>query len=172
MTCRSKTIGLCLLAVTFGLATTSGAGAPPPSPPPGPLRPTLVAISVPDLAASVRWYEDLLAFRVVKEANFPDYKLSLAILARDDFRLELVQVVGSAPPSKLVPGIDNPALIQGIGKLAFAVSDLDAWASRFKSMGVQFQVAPREDPEDGTRSFVILDNSGNWLQFITARPGG
>lgn len=167
---RSKTFGLCFLAFAFGLATTSYTAAPPP--PPGPLRPALVAISVPDLAASVRWYEDVLAFKVVKQANFPDYKLSLAILARDDFRLELIQIGGSAPPSKLVPGIDNPALIQGIGKLAFAVSDLDAWASRLTGMGVRFQVAVRGDPEDGTRSFIILDNSGNWLQFTAARPGG
>lgn len=168
MSIRTMAIVLGLLAAPLGAAAPPAAVAPPP--PPGTLRPSLVAISVPNLAESVRWYVDTLAFKTVKQASFPDYKMSLAILERDGFRLELVELSGSSAPGKLVPGINNPALIQGMGKLAFTVNDLEAWEARLKSLGVRFQMMPRKDPEDGTRSFIILDNSGNWLQFTTARP--
>lgn len=168
MSARKLAIVLCLLAAALGLTASSVRGEAPP--PAGVLRPSLVAVSVPNLAESVRWYVDTLAFKIEKQASFPAYKLKLAILECDGFRLELVEISGSAAPGKLVPGIDNPALIQGMGKLAFTVSDLDAWAARLKSLGVRFQMMPRKDPEDGTKSFIILDNSGNWLQFTTARP--
>jgi len=56
--------------------------------------------------------------------------------------------------------------------VAFTVSDLNAWATRLKSLGVRFQILPMQDPEDNTRSFIVLDNGVNWLQFTTARPGG
>lgn len=134
------------------------------------LRPSLTAISVPKLDESVRWYVDTLGFALVTQSAFPDHHLRLAILERDGFRLELVELEGSQPPAKLVPGVDNPAMIQGFGKVAFTVGDFDAWLARVRRAGVRFQLEPRTSPEDGSRSFIILDNNGNWLQFRSARP--
>jgi catechol 2,3-dioxygenase-like lactoylglutathione lyase family enzyme len=142
-----------------------------PASPAGPLQPRLVAISVADLAESVSWYRDILGFEILQQSSFPANKLSLAILQRDGFRIELVDHQDSVPPHKVVPALDNPALIQGFGKLAFQVEDLDAWSAELKAKGVRFQLEPRENPETGTKSFIVLDNSGNWLQFTTEPPG-
>jgi len=160
---RWLTLGFLALTASFTMRPAETQTAPAADV----LRPALVAISVPNLSAAVHWYVDILGFKILKQAAFPDYKMSLAILERDDFRLELVELQGSSPAGKLLPGIDNPALIQGFGKLAFSVQDLDAWEARLKSKGVRFQLKPREDREEGTKSFIVLDDSGNWIQFTS-----
>jgi len=138
---------------------------------PDALRPSLTAISVANLDESVRWYADTLGFTVVTQRAFAGQRLRLAILERDGFRVELVELEGSQPAAKLLPaGAGNPAMIQGFGKLAFTVGDFDAWLARVRRAGVRFQLEPQTNAEDGTRSFIILDNNGNWLQFRSVRP--
>jgi catechol 2,3-dioxygenase-like lactoylglutathione lyase family enzyme len=133
--------------------------------------PALVALSVGDIKASERWYERNAGFALKWERPFPDLHLTIALLEqRGGFQLELVQLDGSATPATLVPGT-NPARIRGFGKLAFRVSDVDGHAARLRANGVTFQLEPRDDRDEGTRSFIVLDNEGNWIQFIGPIPG-
>lgn len=134
------------------------------------VRPYLVAVSVSNLETSAAWYVDHLGFRLVDKKEFPDYKLRIAILERDRFRLELVQTEGAQSPSRLAPGSDNPARILGFGKLAFLVTDVDARARRMKEKGLKLQLEPTRDDKDGTKSFIVLDPDGNWIQ-LTQRTG-
>ena len=60
--------------------------------------------------------------------------------------------------------LDNP--VEGIGKLAFHVTDLDAFAARLKSEGVTFQTGIMEAEGSWPRSFIVLDNNGNWIQCV------
>lgn len=160
----------CWLVALFALVPRFADAEPAASP--ELLRPYLVALSVPELDAAIRWYEENLAFKVARRLAFPEATLAIAMLERDGFKLELVEIAGSAPLSKLVPGGDNPAMIQGFGKLAFWVRDPDVWAARFKAREVHFQMQPRDDPEDGTRSFIVLDCGGNWVQITGPKPNG
>lgn len=135
------------------------------------IRPYLASLSVPDIDASAAWYSENLGFKVVKKMDFPDYKLRITLLDRDGFRLELVQLGGSVPPAKVLPEWgSNPALLHGFGKLAFQVADVDAWAGRLKEKGIKFQIEPRDNAEDGTRSFIVLDRDGNWIQLVGPLP--
>jgi len=125
----------------------------------------LIAISVPRLEDAVTWYHDILGFEVEKRSVFPDYHLRLAWLVRDQARLELIEIQGSRPPSEVLPGLDNPALLQGFGKIGFRVTDAAQLASELKRKGVRFQVELRDDLETQARAFIILDNNGNWLEI-------
>ena len=136
---------------------------------PATFAPALVALSVGDIKASEQWYVRNAGFALKSERAFPEAHLVIAILERDDFRLELVQLDGSAAPAQLLPGM-NPARIRGFGKVAFRVRDVDAVAARLRANSVTFQIEPRDDPSDGTRSFIVLDNEGNWIQFTGPMP--
>lgn len=128
-------------------------------------NPTQIAISVPNLDAASRWYQQMLDLVVREERAFPEQKLRLAMLERQGIRIELVEVQGSTAQTSLIKGLDNPAMIHGFGKVGFVVSDVDRWANALRSKGVRFQLEPRTNPETGVRSFIVLDNNGNWLQF-------
>lgn len=127
-------------------------------------RPYLIAISVPNLDESIAWYERMLGFNVVRTIPVPDQRMRIAIIEREGVRFELVELGGSTPPSTLLPKSGgNPALIQGVGKVAFYVADIDAWATSFREKGARFQIEPAMGKE--ARTFIVLDNNGNWLQF-------
>jgi catechol 2,3-dioxygenase-like lactoylglutathione lyase family enzyme len=131
--------------------------------------PALVALSVGNIKASEAWYMRNAGFELKWERAFPDAHLVMAVLERNCFQLELVQLDGSAAPAQLVPGT-NPARIRGFGKLAFRVDDVDALAERLRRNGVKFQFEPRDDAQERTRSFIVLDNEGNWIEFIGPTP--
>ncbi len=119
---------------------------------------------------SVAWYTNVLGFRVEEQSDLADARLRIAMLERDGFELELVELGGSRSARELLPGNDNPAMIQGFGKLAFSIPDLDAWATRLRSHGVRFIHAPAEDAIHRTRWFIVQDVDGNWLQFFAPSP--
>lgn len=133
------------------------------------LQPRLVAISVPHLGESVAWYREHLGFVVLRQQDFPDHHVRVALIERDQFRVEIVELAGSAAPARFLPAFDNPAQMQGFGKLAFRVDDLDAWATKLRSEHVRFHREPSESSPDGSRSFIVLDNARNWLQFVQER---
>ena len=134
---------------------------------PSTFAPTLVALSVGDIKASEQWYMGNAGFALKWERELAESRI--ALLERDGFQLEIVQLERSVPPAQLVPGT-NPARIRGFGKLAFRVDDADRVAARLHANGVTFQLEPRDDPSEQTRSFIVLDNEGNWIQFIGPMP--
>jgi ketosteroid isomerase-like protein/catechol 2,3-dioxygenase-like lactoylglutathione lyase family enzyme len=129
-------------------------------------RPGLFAISVPKLEEAIAWYRDMLEMTLVREIPVPEQTMRIAILEREGFRVELVELAGSAARSTLAPKSDNPALIQGFGKIGFTVAELDRWEKALRAKGVRFQLEPRAGA-DGSRSFIVVDRHGNWLQFST-----
>lgn len=132
-------------------------------------RACLVSISVKDLDAAVKWYEDNLGFRVVKRMEFPKYTLRIAFADRNDFRLELIefkQSVSFEAIQKQFPVVDDRAKIQGLGKYAFRTENIEAAADALKKKGVKFEVELYEDKEFSEKTFIISDNSGNWIQFF------
>lgn len=73
--------------------------------------------------------------------DFPDHMLRIAILERNGFRLEIIQTEGSQSPAR-----------------------------RLKEKGVRFQLEPLKDEKNGSKSFIVLDPDGNWIQ-LTQRAG-
>jgi catechol 2,3-dioxygenase-like lactoylglutathione lyase family enzyme len=135
-------------------------------------RPHLVALSVADLDETLQWYVDKLGFTLKSRRDFPDHGISIAIVNRAGFQVELVKVAGSIPASRVLPDRSNPASLQGFGKIAFEVEDLEFWAADLRASGVKFHLPPTRNAEDQSTSFIVLDNEGNWLQFIELSSAG
>jgi catechol 2,3-dioxygenase-like lactoylglutathione lyase family enzyme len=130
------------------------------------LRPSLVGLQVNHLDVSVQWYVSQLGFRQKDRKDFPQRELKLAILALQDFELELVENARTVRKTDALAGKDS-ADITGFAKVTFTVNGVAALFRRLKSQGARFAMELRDSNTDpGKQHFVVLDPDGNWLQFI------
>jgi catechol 2,3-dioxygenase-like lactoylglutathione lyase family enzyme len=132
-------------------------------------RPYQVSISVADLDETVKWYRENLGFVMIKKMDLPKYALRIAFVELGGFQLELIefkQSVSYEAIQKLFPSVDDRAKVQGLGKLAFLVSDIAAVAERLKKKGVKFVRDVTDDNDFGVKWFMVEDNSGNVIQFF------
>lgn len=126
----------------------------------------LFAISVADMDASIAWYENHLDFLLISRNDFPEYKVSVAVVERNDLQIEIVHYTASKAPSDYIKEYaKNPAIMQGIAKISFMVDNIDSLAARLESDNVKFVSNLHHEDALNLKSFIILDNSGNWLQF-------
>ncbi len=129
----------------------------------------LIAISVRDIDSTTAWYGKYLGFTQIDKKDFPDYKMSIVILQKESVRLELVQHKESVPVSSLLPKLDNPALIQGYGKVAYEVNNIEQIVRMMKADSVRFILELQDDDIksfEGYKSCIVLDNNGNWVQLF------
>ena len=140
-------------------ATASVAQVEAPS-----LRPSLVGLQVDNLDESVRWYVSHLGFQQKDRKEFPELKL--AILALQDFELELVENARTVRKAGAVAGKGTDQ-ITGFAKVTFTVNEVATLFRRLKSQGVRFAIELRDsNTESDKQHFVVLDPDGNWLQFV------
>jgi catechol 2,3-dioxygenase-like lactoylglutathione lyase family enzyme len=158
-----------IVALTGGIAMASASQSEPPLVGPA----YLAAIIVPELDSSAEWYEKHLGFQKRETITLPD--LRIAFLVSEGFHLEIVEdkrAFTREGLEKRIPEmkhLDNP--VAGISKLAFKVTDLDAFAAKLKSEGVKFQTGIMEAKGNWPRSFIVLDNNGNWIQLVQSSTG-
>jgi catechol 2,3-dioxygenase-like lactoylglutathione lyase family enzyme len=139
-------------------ATASVAQVEAPS-----LRPSLVGLQVDNLEASVRWYVSHLGFQQKDRKEFPELKLKLAILALQDFELELVENARTVRKAGAVAGKDSDQ-ITGFAKVTFTVNEVATLFRRLQSQGARFAIELRDsNTEPDKQHFVVLDPDGNWL---------
>lgn len=138
------------------------------------VRPYLVSLSVANLDESLKWYTENLGFGVVNKKDLPNYSLRIAFLQLNGFMMEMIEFKNSVSEEdirKAFPNVDDRAKIQGFGKLAFKVENIDAFAGRLKLKGAHFVREVQEDKElFHTKWFIVTDNSGNWIQFFQPLP--
>jgi catechol 2,3-dioxygenase-like lactoylglutathione lyase family enzyme len=151
-------LGLLLLVAygcTDGIAQTAS-----PS-----MRPSLVALQVGNLDASVRWYTTYLGFQQKERRDFPDHQLKLAILNLQDFDIELVENAKTLRKAEALSG--KATDITGFAKVTFTVDNVAGLFRELSDKGADFAVKLRaSNIRPGEQSFVVLDNEGNWLQFV------
>jgi catechol 2,3-dioxygenase-like lactoylglutathione lyase family enzyme len=130
------------------------------------LRPSLVGLQVNDLDVSVQWYVSNLGFQQKDRKEFPQHELELAILALQDFELELVENARTVRKADALAGKAS-ADVTGFAKVTFTVNGVAALFRRLKSQGARFAIELRDSNTDpGKQHFVVLDPDGNWLQFV------
>jgi len=128
------------------------------------LRPLHVGISVPDMPASIAWYEQMLGFRLVSDKYFDQLPARIAFLELGGFSVELFEVPGAAhlPDDRRTPNLDIRT--HGTKHVAYAVADLPGLMETLKSKGVD--VAMDVFPMEGDLVAFIRDNSGNLIELI------
>ncbi len=128
------------------------------------LKPDHCGISVPDLQASIAWYQDMLGFSVERRLVIEAVGAKIAFLKHGDFRIELFEVRGAAPmpDDRRYPNLDLRT--HGTKHIAFSVRDLRKVINILKQRGadIAMDVMRVEDIEVA----FIRDNSGTLIELM------
>ena len=122
-----------------------------------------VALSVPDIDASVAWYAQMFGFKEVRRVAYPE-GLTQALIQHGGVRIELFQIPGAAslPLSRRNPTEDFRT--HGVKHFGFQVQDVRAAVFALKAKGAKMAREVEENP----RSIFafVSDNAGNAIELI------
>jgi len=152
-------VGLLLAGVAFG-ALVEQPGFVPMQSRSAPIRPTRLTITVPDLNAAVRWYEDKLGF--VRLAVLPqaDGTPLQALLVRDTNLIELVAgQEGSRPGPVRMAAAEMPDAI-AVDRVPILLDDIDGEISALAEQGVEVVSGPRDAKRRPLRVGIVRDLNG------------
>lgn len=124
-----------------------------------------VGISVANLEESVDWYVEMLGFELVRPIDrSPDAAMTIALLRRANFNIELFEVEGAAPLPEYRRDPSSDLRVEGLAHFAFRVDDARAVLAELESKGVEIVFGPNES--ERSILFFVSDNSGNTFEFI------
>jgi hypothetical protein len=151
----------CLLTVFAAILTFAQ------SPPVAAVSGGYLALSVPDLDASAKWYAETFDLTVVRsQSSSPDKKSVATILTGHGLIVELVQHNDAKPITQAAPGRTRAFEIHGIFKSGVVVPDLDATLKALEARNVDIAFRIFSDAALALRTFAIRDNAGNFIQFF------
>lgn len=161
---------LALLAAVSAAALrpTADAGPSPAGKGLDSLRLYNVAISVPDIDESARWYEEKLGFKLRSRSQVST-GIEIALIEKNGLLIDLIRI----PNQRNAEGEpkDPPAHLEvlGIRNLVFHVDDLKAADAELKAKGVRLIWESRMIPEIGTAVTNFRDNNGNLIALWERR---
>jgi methylmalonyl-CoA/ethylmalonyl-CoA epimerase len=120
-------------------------------------------VSVPNLDASIDWYSRMLGFSVESRIDIAAIPAKVAMLRRDELRIELFEVPDAAPLplERRQPNTDPHT--HGNKHVAFAVPDVDAIVAELRERGADIALVGHF--EFGSFAF-IRDNAGNLIELV------
>jgi methylmalonyl-CoA/ethylmalonyl-CoA epimerase len=124
-----------------------------------------VGISVENLEESVDWYVEMLGFELARPfVREPDSEMTIALLRRGNFNIELFEIRGAAPLPEYRRDPSADLRVHGLAHFAFRVDDARAVLAELESKGVEVVFGPNES--ERSIFFFVSDNSGNSFEFI------
>lgn len=124
-----------------------------------------VAVRVPDLQASIRWYVEKLDFRVLHQWPFGELNLAYLAPANDDnFWVELL---GDGTPGAQPEFADLNESLHPAGYHHFClnVHSVDEVLAELRRQGVTIKAEPFDLPANGRRLAFIADPWGNLIEL-------
>ncbi|HSA56110.1 MAG TPA: VOC family protein [Gemmatimonadaceae bacterium] len=122
-------------------------------------------LSVPDLEASTRWYEEKLGMRVIFRP--PPYEgTSVVVLEGGGLTVELLHNPAAVPLRTAAPSISHTTLVHGPFKVGIVVNDYDQALARLRERGVTVVAGPFPARDAVPANFMIRDNAGNLIQLF------
>jgi methylmalonyl-CoA/ethylmalonyl-CoA epimerase len=124
-----------------------------------------VALSVPNIAESIAWYEKMLGFKgVVRGQPNPSARQLVADLRRGNVTIELFQLADAAPLPESRKNPSEDFRTHGVKHFGFEVKNLPAVLAELKAKGVKMAFEMRDTP---TEAFAFIsDNAGNAIELI------
>src|SRR5262245_15482133 len=123
-----------------------------------------VALSVPNIAESIAWYEKMLGFKGTLRPNQPGARQQIADLRRGNITIELFQVADAAPLPESRKNPSEDFRTHGVKHFGFEVKNLPAVLAELKAKGVKMAFEMRVTP---TEDFAFIsDNAGNAIELI------
>ena len=129
-------------------------------------KPHHLGISVPDLEASIKWYENILGFSVEKRMTIEPLKAKIAFLIKDNFRIEIFEVAGAQPLPEVRRQPHTDIGTHGIKHLAYEVKNVTEFMDVLKKKGVD--VAMDVSKMENKEMTFIRDNTGNLIEIVEA----
>ena len=125
-----------------------------------------VALSVPNIAESIAWYEKMLGFKGVVRGGQPNpnARQQVADLRRGDVTIELFQLVDAAPLPESRKNPSEDFRTHGVKHFGFEVKNLPAVLAELKAKGVKVVFDMRDTPAEAFA--FISDNAGNAIELI------
>lgn len=138
--------------------------------------PSFVALSVPDLSVSERWYSQLFGLRRVFEGGAPDSSTKVLLLAGPGIRVELVWHRSARALADYAGHPTAPDQVFGPAKIGFFVSNLDSALERLRAQhatieGTWLSRPPYVPATDSlwTRNILVRDPAGTYVQLFENR---
>ncbi len=125
-----------------------------------------VALSVPNIAESIAWYEKMLGFKGVVRGGQPNpnARQQVADLRRGNITIELFQLADAAPLPESRKNPSEDFRTHGVKHFGFEVKNLPAVLAELKAKGVKMAFEMRDTP---TEAFAFIsDNAGNAVELI------
>ena len=129
-----------------------------------------VALSVPNIAESIAWYEKMLGFKGTVRGSGqagggqPGNRQQVADLRRGNVTIELFQVPNAAPLPESRKNPSEDFRTHGVKHFGFEVKNLAAVLAELKAKGVKVVFEMRVTP---TEDFAFIsDNAGNAIELI------
>jgi catechol 2,3-dioxygenase-like lactoylglutathione lyase family enzyme len=129
-----------------------------------------VALSVPNIAESIAWYEKMLGFKGVVRGGQPNpnARQQVADLRRGNITIELFQLADAAPLPESRKNPSEDFRTHGVKHFGFEVKNLPGVLAELKAKGVKMAFEMRDNP---TEAFAFIsDNAGNAIELIEHKP--
>src|SRR6187431_1163884 len=123
-----------------------------------------VALSVPNIADSIAWYEKMFGFKGTVRPGQPGARQQVADLRRGNITIELFQLTDAAPLPESRKNPSEDFRTHGVKHFGFEVKNLPAVLAELKAKGVKMAFEMRVTP---TEDFAFIsDNAGNAIGLI------
>lgn len=119
-----------------------------------------IALSVPDLEASLQWYERYLGLRRVMTIPRMGPIVGGGLLEGDGVMVEFIQHEAAKP------GTTPSELTHGIAKAGVLVADFEGTVNALRARGVTFFAGPYPGRPGQRPNVMFKDNSGNMWQIL------
>jgi methylmalonyl-CoA/ethylmalonyl-CoA epimerase len=126
------------------------------------VSPHHVGLSVPDLEASIKWYQEKLGFNLERQVFIQQIPARVAFLVNGGFRIELFEVAGASPLPEARRFPNQDLKTHGTKHLSLGVKDVLKTMEILKNRAVDVAM---EGVVEGKPMAFIRDNSGNLIEI-------
>jgi catechol 2,3-dioxygenase-like lactoylglutathione lyase family enzyme len=153
---------LIMLTMLSRLAAGSSAILTTPENPLG-LKPHHITAAVLDLDRAVKWYQDMLGFKLKDRGSRMNGAMQFAELTIPGFGVALVQM---GPTVTAAPVAAPPHAAPRWIHMVFSVADPGSLFKQLEARGAA--ISTRDSPAARMRSFLVQDSEGNEVEIVAS----
>ena len=125
-------------------------------------RSSSASIRTPDFEESVRWYQEMLGFRLIGSQSLVPGRQ--AVLERSGFLLEITEVDHVLQPDR-DPNATGNVAVTPLPVISFLVPDVDKEVQRLRKAGVEILQNPEDELDGRYRTAQIRDNGRHRIEL-------